>query len=380
MDGFKTLERRDVPVSAGDRVALGTLTIELGALSETVTVSGEAPLIQARSGERSLRATTEAIENLPVSNRNWTSHGGAGARASIGTTRLGGGGNNNFQLDGVTTMDTGSNGQMLQLNTDAIAEVKVVTQGYRGRIRPGERTADFGHHQERLEPVPRIVLRHQSAIPTGTRTAGPTTRNGVAEGGVQAAGLGVHPRRARRQTGRRSNKLFFFYAHQYSRRAQPAAGIPTASACRPPRTAGRLLAIRRQQQRRVQSDPRRLHRPAVHGRRYAGLLPGRRRAREDPGESTVSARPEHPQSVADAEHVRPRLQLRGHVPPIDERTTHQPVIRADYQVSAKLRVTGKYAGQRATVKPTARFDSRVQRHAQQVPVHHQLLDDSGLRD
>ena len=27
-------------------------------------------------------------------------------------------------------MDTGSNGQMLQLNTDAIAEVKVVTQGY----------------------------------------------------------------------------------------------------------------------------------------------------------------------------------------------------------------------------------------------------------
>ena len=60
MDGFKTLERRDVPVSAGDRVALGTMTIELGALSETVMVSGEAPLIQARSGERSFTATNRS--------------------------------------------------------------------------------------------------------------------------------------------------------------------------------------------------------------------------------------------------------------------------------------------------------------------------------
>src|SRR5262245_55955684 len=34
VDGFKTLERRDVAVSPGDRVVVGTLTIELGALSE----------------------------------------------------------------------------------------------------------------------------------------------------------------------------------------------------------------------------------------------------------------------------------------------------------------------------------------------------------
>ena len=66
MDGFKTLERPNVPVSAGDRVAVGTLTIELGVLSETVLVSGEAPMIQARSGERSFTATTEAVQNLPV--------------------------------------------------------------------------------------------------------------------------------------------------------------------------------------------------------------------------------------------------------------------------------------------------------------------------
>ena len=60
MDGFKTLERRDIPVSAGDRVALGTLTIQLGALAETVLVSGEAPLIQANSGERSFTASRKS--------------------------------------------------------------------------------------------------------------------------------------------------------------------------------------------------------------------------------------------------------------------------------------------------------------------------------
>ena len=45
------------------------------------------------------------------------------------TTRLGGGGQNNIMMDGVSTMDTGNNGQMLQMNVEAIAEVKVLTSG-----------------------------------------------------------------------------------------------------------------------------------------------------------------------------------------------------------------------------------------------------------
>src|SRR4029077_4953141 len=134
MDGFKTLERHDVPVSAGDRVAVGTLTIELGVLSETVIVPGEAPMIQARSGERSFTATTEAVQNLPVANRNFANLGllapGVGTNPSGNLMRLGTSGQNNYQIDGVSTMDTGSNGQMLQTNVEAIAEVKVVTQGY----------------------------------------------------------------------------------------------------------------------------------------------------------------------------------------------------------------------------------------------------------
>ena len=106
------------------------MSIELGALSETVTVTGEAPLIQAQSGERSSTVTTEAVQNLPISNRNF---GGLASLTPgvIGTTRIGSpGSTTNFQIDGVSTIDTGAGGQALQLNVEAIAEVRVIASGY----------------------------------------------------------------------------------------------------------------------------------------------------------------------------------------------------------------------------------------------------------
>ena len=33
-------------------------------------------------------------------------------------------------MDGISAMDTGNNGQMLQMNIDSIGEVKILTQGY----------------------------------------------------------------------------------------------------------------------------------------------------------------------------------------------------------------------------------------------------------
>ena len=124
------MERRDIAVSPGDRVVVPTMTIELGALSETVTVTGEAPLIQAQSGERSSTVTTEAVQNLPIANRNF---GGLASLTPgvIGTTRIGTpGSTTNFQIDGVSTIDTGAGGQALQLNVEAIAEVRVIASGY----------------------------------------------------------------------------------------------------------------------------------------------------------------------------------------------------------------------------------------------------------
>src|SRR5678816_192869 len=58
LQGFKSLERRGVAVSGGDRLNLGTLTLEVGTLNETITVTGESPLVQTTSGERSFTAVS----------------------------------------------------------------------------------------------------------------------------------------------------------------------------------------------------------------------------------------------------------------------------------------------------------------------------------
>ena len=132
MDGFKTLERPGVVVSPGDRVLVQTLTIEVGGLAETVTVQAETPVIQASSGERSFSIATEAVDNLPIANRGFASLASLAPGVASGNNpgRIGGGGQNNIMMDGISTMDTGNNGILLQMNVEAIAEVKVLTSSY----------------------------------------------------------------------------------------------------------------------------------------------------------------------------------------------------------------------------------------------------------
>src|SRR4249919_1470225 len=135
MEGFKTLQRKNVQVSGGDRVVVPILTIQVGGAAETVNVSAESPMIQAQSGERSYAVATEQIEHLPINHTNFTSvvsltPGVVNGGNSAAATRLGGAGQNNIMMDGVSAMDTGNNGQMLNMNVESIAEVKVLTQGY----------------------------------------------------------------------------------------------------------------------------------------------------------------------------------------------------------------------------------------------------------
>ena len=66
MEGFKTLKRGGISVSAGDRVGIGTLTVEVGGLAESVSVRAESPLVQTQSGERSFwlhRGSTLSVKS-----------------------------------------------------------------------------------------------------------------------------------------------------------------------------------------------------------------------------------------------------------------------------------------------------------------------------
>src|SRR5215510_12930844 len=135
MQGFKPAKQSGVSVSPGDRASIGTFTIEVGGVTDTVVVKAETPLVQSQSGERSFTIPTTAVESLPIANRSFTelaklAPGVTTTTGSGDAGRIGGGGDTNIMMDGVGVMDTGSNRPLLQMNVESIAEVKVLTSGY----------------------------------------------------------------------------------------------------------------------------------------------------------------------------------------------------------------------------------------------------------
>lgn len=145
--GFKKAERTGLLLVANDKLALGDIALEVGAASETVTVTAEATLVQSETAERSLAIQGEAIRNIAVNGRNYTAlasltpgiifntNNGVtnGANAANITNVFANGlrsSANNLTLDGVSIVDTGNNGTLLDLNLDSVAEFKVLTSNY----------------------------------------------------------------------------------------------------------------------------------------------------------------------------------------------------------------------------------------------------------
>ena len=210
LEGFKTLRRAGVLVSPGDRVVVPTMTLTVGGLGETVNVKAEAAMIQAASGERAFTVTTESVENLPIANRNFAGFATLvpGAIAQTGTAiaggvfRLGGGGQNNIMMDGVSTMDTGNNGQLISDERRLDRRSEGPDPGLPGRVRAFERPADLGRHQERHQPVPRLALRHRAELGLELEQLGEHQERRP-EAGLEAARLGLLARRTDWEARRR---------------------------------------------------------------------------------------------------------------------------------------------------------------------------------
>jgi hypothetical protein len=145
MQAFRTLNRTGIKVSPGSTIALGAMTIEIGATTEVVNVRGESPLIQAATGEKSFSIDPEQAAALPMGNRSYIAllqlapgvnidPGALASQLTTGTSqataptsRIGGGGGDNYMTDGVTTMDPGVNRPAMRISSEAISEVKVDT-------------------------------------------------------------------------------------------------------------------------------------------------------------------------------------------------------------------------------------------------------------
>jgi len=144
MQGFKTAERTNVVVSPNDRFSAGTITLEVGQMTEEVSVVSRVSELQAESGERSFTLESEALENIANNGRamfNFATlipgvlqNGNVGDEigAADGFTVNGQRQNsNNVTMDGVANIDTGNNGgNMATTNIDAVAEFKILTNAY----------------------------------------------------------------------------------------------------------------------------------------------------------------------------------------------------------------------------------------------------------
>jgi hypothetical protein len=143
--GFKKLDDRNIAVDAQDHLALGNLTLQIGAVSESIEVSAESALLQTESAERSQAIVGKQMTNIEVNGRNPidmaklipgvvstanVSVGGVGGLANIFVNGNRGTGNQ-LTINGIGDVDTGSNGsQNVTISLDSMAEFKVLTGQY----------------------------------------------------------------------------------------------------------------------------------------------------------------------------------------------------------------------------------------------------------
>lgn len=145
-EGFKTLSQTGIALSPSETRGLD-LTLQVGAASETVTVSGTIEEIKTETGEKSNTITASQIENLSIISRSslellrtlpgvvapdQSTYQIVGfGDASVYNVNGQRGSSNNISVDGSRVVDIGCNcGSIVSLNNDMVQEVSIKTSNY----------------------------------------------------------------------------------------------------------------------------------------------------------------------------------------------------------------------------------------------------------
>jgi hypothetical protein len=149
MAGFKTMALSNIEVGVDQRARID-LKLEVGALTESVTIEAASPLVQTSSSELGTTVGNEQIEALPLNGRNFVSLtrtvpgvlrgipgsniDGAGSLAWRASAAFSANGqrprDNNFMLDGVDNNETWLQTVVIFPSVDALDEFKLQTSTY----------------------------------------------------------------------------------------------------------------------------------------------------------------------------------------------------------------------------------------------------------
>jgi len=241
LPGFKTHESRAIPLGAAQNVRR-TYTLEVGAITDNVTVTGEAPLVNTLSPEQRVGMDTLEVKTMPMINRDITSilniGTGLTTRPSVEGTQA-----SKFRLNGlgstsmaVTANGTDANGnpgsptisgyygytKINVMSSEAVGEMQVVK---------GVTPAEYG-----------MAMGGQMSVIT---KSGTNSWHGSLFHRYEGSALSARPQFLTRENNSvwnqfggsfggpiKANKAFFFFAYEgYRQRGVVAmnASVPTQS-------------------------------------------------------------------------------------------------------------------------------------------------------
>src|SRR5262245_13112109 len=144
--GFRALERKGLVLDALQILNLGALKLEVGDLTNTVTVTGEAPIVETATANKSFVITSEQVTGIATNGRDFrsllrtlpgiSSNAQSDFNLGFNSTQMFNVNGmrdsmNNVYLDGNINTDVGANdGQFTQLSLDAIGEFKVQSSNF----------------------------------------------------------------------------------------------------------------------------------------------------------------------------------------------------------------------------------------------------------
>jgi hypothetical protein len=139
LQGFKKFEQRGISLSAG-QTALTNVTLSVGNVSETITVTGESPVAQPGKIDLGRTIGETEVRNLPLVSRNPYNFAFLQANVTgyenneFGVPRINANGtqmHTNYQLDGNTNTEKDRAGlRLLPVSEVLVREVKVITNGF----------------------------------------------------------------------------------------------------------------------------------------------------------------------------------------------------------------------------------------------------------
>jgi hypothetical protein len=235
--GFKQFDKRDLHLSASERLSAGTLQLEVGAATQTVTVNAEATPVQTQSGERSALLDSRELANLSTPGRDVLALvrllpgvvkdgegadqlGTESAGAVSGTREV----SNSISLDGVNGNPRGGGNRFdTPLNMEAVSEVKVLLNNYQAEygqsggaivnITTKSGTRNFhgeGYYYGRNEALNANDTFNKHAVSANNPNGLPRPQYRFNTIGYNVGGPVYWPGKINRD----KNKLFFFFSQE----------------------------------------------------------------------------------------------------------------------------------------------------------------------